>query len=70
MIFHILGDLLARGRLGRVGYPVEDGREEIDQEVFGVGDFIDQENTLNLAKRGKDVFMLGVVGVGGIPQGG
>lgn len=70
MIFHILGDLLARGRLGRVGDPVKDRREKVDQEVFGVGDFIDQENTLDLAKRGKDVFVLGVVGVGGIPERG
>ena len=63
MGFHIRRGIPVGIKYGGSRDAVEARREEVEEEIIGAVKIVQEKNTLDLGERGKDMFVLAVVGV-------
>lgn len=69
MILDILAQLLSRRRFRRARYYIEEGAEELQDQVVCSIEIRQEHNTLDFGERGKNVDMLRVVCIRWVGEG-
>ena len=70
VVFHIFGDFLPRGSLGRAGDNIKTGDEKGHDQGIRMVEIRDKHHTLHICEGVQDVDMLSIVGMRWVCQGG